>query len=135
MLLDEVKSLLSEAGVGVAEHENTLILVIEEKGNEVVIYMMAEEDRGILYILASANPPMRLEERALDFLKASWEIVDRGIPCKVCLNEEIIVVEQDIDPCHLTKDFLLESVYFAAESMLYLMEKLGSRNAESYDKT
>ncbi|MEM0017530.1 MAG: hypothetical protein QXJ48_01160 [Candidatus Korarchaeum sp.] len=130
MLLDEAKSLLSEAGISTAEHGGALILILEEKGKEVAVYIMAEEERGILYILASANPPMRLNGRALDLLKASWEVVDRGVPCKVCLNEDIVVVEHDVDPCHLTKDSLLEGIYFAAESMLYLMGKLGSEDAE-----
>ncbi|MDW8035043.1 MAG: hypothetical protein RMI85_01140, partial [Candidatus Korarchaeum sp.] len=113
-----------------AEHEGTLVLIIEEGGKEVVIYIMAEEDRSVVYVIASANPPMTVGGRALDLLKSSWEIVDRGIPCKVCLNEDVVVVEHDIDPCHLNKESLLESIYFTAESMLYLMDKLSSECSE-----
>ncbi len=130
MLLDDAKSILREAGIETVEHEGTLVLMVEERGNEVIIYVMAEEERGIVYILASANPPLSLKVSALDFLKISWELVDRGIPCKLCLNEDVVVVEQDIDACHLSRESLLEGIYFTVESMLYLIDRIGGGAAE-----
>lgn len=124
MLLDDARSILKEAGIETVEQDGALVLMIEDKEGEVVIYLMAEEERGIVYVLASANPPITLEGRALDLLNLSWEIVDRGIPCKVCLNGDAVMVEHDLDECHLTRESLLESIYFAAEAMLYLMSKL-----------
>ena len=123
MLLEEVKSLLSEAGLSVAEHEDALVLIIEEEGKEVAVYMMADEEKRLVYVMASANPPITLRS-AIDLLKASWEIVDRGVPCKISLNEDIVLIEHDLDECHLSKESLLESIYFSVESMLYLMERL-----------
>jgi hypothetical protein len=123
LLLEEVKSLLSEAGLSVAEHEDALVLIIEEEGKEVAVYMMADEEKRLVYVMASANPPITLRS-AIDLLKASWEIVDRGVPCKISLNEDIVLIEHDLDECHLSKESLLESIYFSVESMLYLMERL-----------
>jgi len=123
LLLEEVKSLLSEAGLSVAEHEGALALIIEEEGKEVIVYMMADEERKLVYIMASANPPIMLRS-AIDLLRASWEIVDRGVPCKISLNENIVLIEHDLDECHLSKESILESIYFSVESMLYIMERL-----------
>jgi hypothetical protein len=123
LLLEEVKSLLSEAGLSVAEHEDALVLIIEEEGKEVAVYMMADEEKKLVYVMASANPPITLRS-ATDLLKVSWEIVDRGVPCKISLNEDIVLIEHDLDECHLSKESLLESIYFSVESMLYLMERL-----------
>jgi hypothetical protein len=123
LLLEEVKSLLSEAGLSVAEQEDALVLIIEEEGKEVAVYMMADEEKRLVYVMASANPPITLRS-ATDLLKASWEIVDRGVPCKISLNEDIVLIEHDLDECHLSKESLLESIYFSVESMLYLMERL-----------
>ncbi len=123
MLLEEVKSLLSGAGLSVAEHEGALVLIIEEGGKEVVVYVMADEERKLVYVMASANPPIKMKS-ATDLLRASWEIVDRGVPCKISLNEDIVLIEHDLDECHLSKESVLESIYFSVESMLYLMERL-----------
>lgn len=133
MLIEDAKSMLREAGVKLAEREGALILMVEDEGREVIVYIMAEEERGIVYVIASANPPISLGERALDALKASWEIADRGVPCKVSLNGDIVVVEHDIDSCHFTKESLLESIYFAAESMLYLMKRLSEASEGDAD--
>jgi len=123
LLLEEVKSLLSEAGISVTEQGGALVLIVEEEGKEVVVYMLADEEKKLVYIMASANPPIKLRN-ATDLLKASWEIVDRGVPCKISLNEDIVLIEHDLDECHLSKESLLESIYFSVESMLYLMERL-----------
>lgn len=133
MLLETAKSFLIEAGIKAVEREGTLVLMVEEGGKEVVIYVMAEEDRGLIYILASASPPIILKSGFSEVLRASWEIADRGIPCKVCMSNDTLAVEHDLDACHFTKNSLLEGIYLAAESMFYLMERLGSEGAGHQD--
>lgn len=130
MLLETAKSLLSEAGIKAVEREGTLVLMVEEEGKEVVIYVIVDEGRGLIYVMASANPPMILKSGFTDVLRASWDIADRGIPCKVCVSDDTVLVEQDLDSCHFTGDSLLESIYLAAESMFYLMEKLSGERTE-----
>lgn len=125
MLLGEAKRILGEAGVSVAEYEGALALVIEEGGKEVVVYITADDGNGLVYVMASSNPPIELGGSATEFLRASWEIVDTGIPCKISLNEGIVLVELDLDLCHLNRESLLESIYYVAESMFRLIDKFG----------
>ncbi len=129
MLLNDIETILKELGLSPLREEDMLVLLIGEGGREVVIYIVAEEERKIAYILASAYPPIKAEGKELDILGASWELVDKGIPCKVGVDKGSVVVEVDLDGCHIKKDVLLESIYFAAEGMLTIASKL--REGES----
>ncbi|MDK2383512.1 MAG: hypothetical protein QI199_01725 [Candidatus Korarchaeota archaeon] len=124
MLLDEIESMLGEAGLTHLREEGMLVLMIGEEGKDVVIYIVAEEKRGVAYVLATAYPPLKAEGRELDLMRASWDLVDKGIPCKVAVDRGSAVVEMDLDRCHLKKDYLLESIYYVAESMLTLLERM-----------
>lgn len=129
LLLDDIEAILKELGLSPLREEDMLVLLIGEGGREVVVYIIAEEERKVAYVLASAYPPIKAEGRELDILRASWELVDRGVPCKVGVDKDSVVVEVDLDECHIKKDVLLESIYFAAEGMLTIADKL--REGES----
>lgn len=129
MLLDEIESMLRDAGLSPLREEGMLVLMVSEDGKEVVIYVVAEEDKGLVYVLATTYPPVEVEGRELDLLRISWDLVDRGIPCKVGADKGSAVVEVDLDRCHLTRDYLLGSIYYTAESMMVIMDRLGPHEA------
>ncbi len=135
MLLDEIESMLRSSDLTPLREGNMLVLMIGEEGKEVVIYIVAEEERGVAYILATSYPPLSAEGRELDLMRASWDLVDRGIPCKVAVDRGSAVVEMDLDRCHLKKDYLLESIYYVAESMLTLVERMGHVDQGPSDST
>ena len=125
MLLEEIRSMLEESGLSALQEEGMLVLMIGEEEREVVIYIVTEEEREIAYILATAYPPLKAEGRELDLLRASWDLVDKGLPCKVAMDRGSAVVEMDLDRCHIDRDYLLRSVYYVAEGMLSLMKRFG----------
>lgn len=124
MLLDEIESMLREGGLPPLKEEGMLVLMVGEKGKDVVIYIVVEEERGVAYILATAYPPLKADGMELDLMRASWNLVDKGMPCKVAVDRGTAVVEVDLDRCHLNKEYLLESIYYVAESMLTLLDML-----------
>ncbi len=124
MLLDEIESILKDEGLSPIREKNILALLVGEEEKEVIIYIATEEDKEAAYVMATAYPPVNVEGKELDLLRASWDLVDKGIPCKVGADMNSAVVEIDLDRCHLTKDYLLESIYYAAESMMNIAGRL-----------
>ncbi len=124
MLLDEIESILREEGLSPIREKNILALLVGEGDKEVVIYIATEEDKEAAYIMATAYPPVSVKGNELDLLRASWDLVDKGIPCKVGADMNSAVVEIDLDRCHLTKDYLLESIYYVAEGMMNIAGRL-----------
>ncbi len=124
LLLDEIESILREEDLSPIREKNILALMVREKEKKIVIYMVAEEEKGAVYVMATAYPPVSIKGKELDLLRVSWDLVDRGIPCKVGANMGSAVVEIDLDRCHLTKDYLLKSIYYAAESMMNISGRL-----------
>ncbi len=131
LLLDEVESILKEEGLSPIREKNILALMVGEEEKEVVVYIITEEEKGAVYVMATSYPPVNVKGRELDLLRASWDLVDKGIPCKVGSDTDSAVVEIDLDRCHLTKDYLLRSIYYAAESMMEIAGRLA--NAEDLE--
>lgn len=123
MLLDEIESMLKESGFTLLRDRGMLVFMVGEKEKEVVIYIVTEEERSQTYILATSYPPLKAEGWELDLMRASWDLMDEGIPCKVAVNRDFVIVEMELDSCHLNKDYLLESIYLVAEGMLSIMDK------------
>ncbi len=133
LLLDEIESILREENLSPIREKNILALMVGEEGKEVVVYVVTEEEKGAIYVMATSYPPVSVKGRELDLLRASWDLVDRGIPCKVGADMDSAVVEIDLDRCHLTKDYLLKSIYYAAESMINIAGRLADDlEGESY---